>query len=54
MDLAIEENDYPTQDMLRWFVNEQVEEEATMSHLVFLAEQFKNHTPLMIESHLPK
>jgi len=54
MDLAIDENDYATQDFLRWFINEQVEEEATMSHLVFLADQFKNHTPLMIESHLPK
>ena len=29
MDLAIAENDKATQEMLRWFVNEQVEEEET-------------------------
>jgi len=54
MDLAIAEKDYATQDFLRWYVTEQVEEETTMSHLIFIAEQFKNHTSLMIESHLPK
>lgn len=54
MDLAIEEKDYATQDFLRWYIEEQVEEEATMAHLIFLAEELEDHTPLMIESHLPK
>lgn len=30
MDLAIQEKDYATQSLLQWFINEQVEEEATM------------------------
>lgn len=30
-DLAATENDYPTQEMLQWFVKEQVEEEKTAS-----------------------
>jgi ferritin len=38
MDLAIEEKDYATQDFLRWFVSEQVEEEANVSHLLTLVE----------------
>lgn len=54
MEIAIEEKDYPAQDLLRWFVNEQVEEEATMSHLIYLAEELEDHSPLMIENHLPK
>jgi ferritin len=32
--LAIKENDYPTQVMLQWFVQEQVEEEKTASEIV--------------------
>jgi ferritin len=32
--LAIKENDYATKNMLDWFVNEQVEEEATASAIV--------------------
>jgi len=53
MDLAVEEKDYASQDFLRYYVDEQVEEEATMSHLVLVAEELKNQSPLMIESHLP-
>jgi len=53
MDLAVEEKDYASQDFLRWYVTEQVEEEATMSHLVFLAEALEDRSPLMIENHLP-
>jgi ferritin len=30
MDLAIEEKDYATQSLLNWFIDEQVEEEASM------------------------
>jgi ferritin len=32
--LALKENDYPTQVMLQWFINEQVEEEKNASHIV--------------------
>lgn len=32
--LAIKENDYPTQAMLQWFINEQVEEEKNASAIV--------------------
>ncbi|MBS3742236.1 MAG: ferritin [Candidatus Cloacimonetes bacterium] len=34
MDLAIKENDHATKSMLDWFVDEQVEEEASMEHLL--------------------
>jgi ferritin len=34
MDLAIEEKDYPTQNLLRWFIDEQVEEEANASFIL--------------------
>lgn len=53
MDLAVEEKDYAAQDFLRWYVTEQVEEEATMSHLVSIAEQLEDRSPLMIENYLP-
>jgi ferritin len=53
MDLAVEDKDYAAQDFLRWYVTEQVEEEATMSHLVLVAEALEDRTPLMIENHLP-
>ncbi len=34
MDLAVKEKDYATQSMLKWFVDEQVEEEASFSEIV--------------------
>jgi ferritin len=54
MDLAVEAKDYASQDFLRWYVTEQVEEEATMSHLVTVAEQLGDRSILMIENFLPK
>jgi ferritin len=33
-DMALKENDYPTQVMLQWFVTEQVEEEKTASDII--------------------
>jgi len=54
MDMAVDEKDYATQDFLRWFVTEQVEEEATMSHLVSLAESLEDRSALMIEAYLPQ
>jgi len=32
--LALKENDYPTQVMLQWFINEQVEEEKNAGQIV--------------------
>lgn len=54
MDMAVDEKDYATQDFLRWFVTEQVEEEATMSHLISLAENLGDRSILTIEAHLPQ
>ncbi len=54
MDMAIEEKDYATQEFLRWFITEQVEEEATMSHLVSVAEALGDRSILAIENHLPQ
>ncbi|MBN1153375.1 ferritin [candidate division KSB1 bacterium] len=34
MDLAIEEHDYATQSLLKWYIDEQVEEEANMLGLL--------------------
>lgn len=34
MDLAVAEKDYPAQEFLRWFVEEQVEEEASTGEIV--------------------
>ncbi len=54
MDLAIEGKDYASQDFLRWFVTEQVEEEATMSHLIALAKGLGDRSILSIENLLPR
>ncbi len=53
MDMAIEEKDYATQDFLRWYVTEQVEEEANMSHFLTLADNLGDRSILTIEAHLP-
>lgn len=34
VDLSIQEKDYATQNLLQWFVNEQVEEEASVGEIV--------------------
>ncbi len=54
MDLAVEEKDYATQHFLTWYVDEQIEEEASMSQLVLLAEELKDRSPLMVERFLPQ
>jgi ferritin len=54
MDLAIEEKDYATQDFLRWFVSEQVEEEANVSHLLTLVEAMGDRSILTLEAQLPQ
>ncbi|HRR34927.1 MAG TPA: ferritin [Kiritimatiellia bacterium] len=37
-DLAIAEKDYATQNMLRWFIDEQVEEEASATDVIWMLE----------------
>ena len=37
-DLAVAEKDYATQNMLQWFVNEQVEEEANANDIIWMLE----------------
>lgn len=54
MDIAIEDKDYASQDFLRWYVTEQVEEEATMAHLLLLAEELGDRSILMLENLLPR
>jgi ferritin len=41
-DLAVKEKDYPTQTMLQWFINEQVEEEKNAAEIVSLLEMIGN------------
>ena len=45
---AIEENDYATKNMLNWFVDEQVEEEATASAIVAKLKMVGDHTSGLI------
>ncbi len=54
--LALEENDYPTQVMLQWFIEEQVEEEKTASEIVEQLKLTANHGPaiLMMDQRLGK
>ncbi len=40
---AVEENDYATQVMLHWFIDEQVEEEKTAGDIVALLERVGDH-----------
>ena len=56
MRLAVQENDFATQVMLHWFVNEQVEEEANASELVHLAKMAgdKPQALLMLDHQLGK
>ncbi|MCL2597963.1 MAG: ferritin [Paludibacter sp.] len=42
MDMAVELKDYATQNMLKWFIDEQVEEEATARNIVNELQKFDN------------
>jgi ferritin len=53
MDLAIAEKDYATQDFLRWYVTEQVEEEANVSHLLTMVEALGERSILTLEAFIP-
>jgi ferritin len=48
MDLALEEKDHAAQSLLRWFVDEQVEEEATASEYVDKLKMIGDHNPLLL------
>lgn len=41
--LALKENDYPTQIMLQWFIEEQVEEEKTAEEIVTTLKRVGDH-----------
>jgi ferritin len=46
--LAVEKNDYPSQIMLQWFVNEQVEEESTAEKAVRELEMAGDNTAALL------
>ncbi len=50
MDIAKEDKDYAAQGMLQWFINEQVEEEASMSRLITIAKALSDKNIYMIEN----
>jgi ferritin len=52
--LALEENDYPTQVMLHWFIEEQVEEEDSASQILGTLERIgdKGHALVMLDREL--
>ncbi len=47
-ELAVKENDYPTQIELQWFIAEQVEEEKSASDVVELMKAIGDHGPSLI------
>ena len=47
MDLAIESKDYATQNMLKWFVDEQVEEESIATKIVEKIKRIENDPALL-------
>lgn len=48
MDLAIEERDHATKSFLNWFVDEQVEEEATADEWIKKIGMVENHSPAIM------
>lgn len=46
--IAVEQNDYPTQVHLHWFIDEQVEEEKTASDIVGRLELVGDHKPSLL------
>ena len=47
-DLAVKENDYPTQIEMQWFITEQVEEEKTAGDIVDQLKMVGDHGPSLI------
>ncbi|MGH2763846.1 MAG: ferritin [Thermoleophilaceae bacterium] len=52
-DIARETNDYASESFMQWFVDEQVEEEATMEALLQVAERVREY-PMMLEEFLAR
>lgn len=52
MDIAVQDKDYAAQDMLRWFVTEQVEEVATMEDMLKITRQVGERNVIMVEAYL--
>jgi bacterioferritin B len=52
-EIARETNDYASESFMQWFVDEQVEEEATMEALLQVAERVKEY-PMMVEEFLAR
>lgn len=54
MDIAIKENEYATQSMLKWFIDEQVEEENSMRESIALLKRIGNsgHGLIMMDRQL--
>ena len=47
MDMAVELKDYITQNTLKWFIDEQVEEESTARKIVEKLERIDNNPALL-------
>ena len=52
-EIARETNDYASESFMQWFVDEQVEEEATMESLLEVAERVREY-PMMVEEFLAR
>jgi bacterioferritin B len=52
-EIARETNDYASESFMQWFVDEQVEEEATMDALLQVAERVREY-PMMLEEFLAR
>jgi len=52
-EIARETNDYASESFMQWFVDEQVEEEASMSALLEVAERVREQ-PMMLEEFLAR
>ena len=52
-EIARETNDYASESFMQWFVDEQVEEEASMSALLEVAERVRDQ-PMMLEEFLAR
>jgi ferritin len=48
MSVAMEEKDHASQNMLKWFVDEQVEEEATANEIVDKLRMIGDHGPMLL------
>ena len=52
MDIAVSQKDYMAQDMLRWFVTEQLEEVSTMDNLLKVVRMTGERNLIMLEAYL--